>query len=179
MRGDEPSSLHRVDDELQFRQLQPSVPDEVLVLAASVADDVPAALLEIPDICHHRFPVGVDALGFQVGEKLGDDGWMALIRVVPEVTKDDERAGFIQRIEPPFKSCFSPIADKEIKSFSLTYECCAKSRLALQRMIVKRAYWISQFVSPLLFHHGLNSFALFICEIRLINSSLPQIEYCF
>ena len=90
MRGDEPGGLHRVDDEFQFRQFQPSVPDEVLVLAAPVADDVPAGLLEIPDIRCHRFPVGMDALGFQVGEDLGDDGWAGLICVIPEVLKDEE-----------------------------------------------------------------------------------------
>lgn len=90
MRGDEPGGLHRVDDEFQFRQFQPSVPDEVLVLAAPVADDVPAGLLEIPDICRHRFPVGMDALGFQVGEDLGDSGGMGLICMIPEVPEDDE-----------------------------------------------------------------------------------------
>ena len=109
VRGDEPGGLHRIDDEFQFRQFQPSVPDEVLVLAAPVADDVPAGLLEIPDICCHRFPVGVDALGFQVGEDLGDDGWAGLICMIPKVLKNGQGTVFIQCIEPPFKSCFSPI----------------------------------------------------------------------
>ncbi len=90
MRGDEPGGLHRVDDEFQFRQFQPSVSNEVLVLAAPVADDVLSGLLEIPDIRRHRFPVGIDALGFQIGEKFGDDGWVGFIRVVPEVPEDGE-----------------------------------------------------------------------------------------
>ena len=109
MRGDEPGGLYRVGDEFQFRQFQSSVPNEVLVLAAPVADDIPAGLLEIPDICRHRFPVGVDALRFQVGEKFGDDGRVRFICLIPEIPEDEKGTVFIQRIKPPFKSCFSPI----------------------------------------------------------------------
>ena len=93
----------------KFRQLQAPIPNEVLILTAPVTDDVPASLLEIPDIRRHRFPVGVDTPGFQIGEKLSDNGWMGLIGVIQKILKNGQRTVFIQCIEPPFKSCFSPI----------------------------------------------------------------------
>ena len=62
--GDEVRGLHRIHQQLQFRQLEQAGADEVAVLGALDTDDVHALVNQDLDVAVHTLAAGLDTVGF-------------------------------------------------------------------------------------------------------------------
>ena len=63
-------------------------PDEVFVLAATVADHIKAAVLQLGSVLCHRLAGSGDAQGSEICYDIRRGGGMLLIGVIPQIFED-------------------------------------------------------------------------------------------
>ena len=91
-RRDEPSRLHRVDEELNLRGFKVPGCHMVEVLHSAFFDYIHAELHKLFNVAAERSRVGGDAVFLQMGGDIRNGDRVYFIRGLPEVFEQDERA---------------------------------------------------------------------------------------
>ena len=94
--GDELRGLHRVHEQLQFRQLKVTYADAVVdVVPRLVRYDVQAEVAELFEVAVKRLPVGIDSVSLELVDDLGHSKAVRVIRLLQEYLREIEHLQFL------------------------------------------------------------------------------------